>query len=348
MVNMFVKKRIIFLLIVTVILSGVGILSNNNIHVYADSNTVYVEELDISNYVNCTPKPADSKHKDWLFAGWYEDKQCEKYVLNKEKATGGKYAKFVPNDVLSVKCQVKEGTNVSTETTMMRLVSTVDSLSYKEVGFEITVGNKTIVEIGKSVYKKIVASNDGVKFEYTPEEFSDASKYFSTVTLVNIPKSGFDKGIIIKPFWVTVDGSKVYGVNRIARVEDSYLNVINVPVRLYTDKKVAAGFAKVTYDTNSLEYIGNDNGTVFDNVDTNEDNHSILCVGDIDDISNNVDADGIFVNLRFKAKTSIASNLLFEVKDEQFCDISEEFVFTDPDKSQFDISDVVYKVIRKE
>ena len=349
MIRLFVKKKISIILVVTLILSGLGLVEVFNTNVKAGTENFGVEQLIIDNYKNDnTPKPSETKYKDWLFAGWYEDAQCEKCVVSKTNATGKKYAKFVPQEVLSVMCQTIQGTNASTETAKMRIVTSVDTLNYREVGFDIVIGKTNTSKPIKTVYKQIKASNGGVDFTYGPEIFSSASSYFATVTIVNVPNQGFGKGILIKPYWITLDGSKVYGVSRYARVEDSYLKIVNVPVRINTDKEVAAGFAKVQYDATKVEYVGSDNGTIFDNVDTEDDNGTILCVGDINDISKNVEADGLYTNLRFKINdgVSLDSNLVFNVSGEQFCDINQNFVYTDVNKKTFEISDVVYKVVK--
>lgn len=349
MISLFAKKKIAIILSVTLMVSGFVIAGPCNTNVNASTENFGVEQFIIDDYKNNkNPQPSESKYKDWLFAGWYEDEQCEKCVISKDNVTGKKYAKFVPKEVLSVMCQTTQGTEADTEMAKMRIVSSVDTINYREVGFDIKVGEKTITKAIKTVYKKINVTNGGVDFTYGPEIFSSASTYFATITLVNIPNAAFDKGILIKPYWITLDGSKVYGVSRYARVEDSYLNIINVPVRLNTDKEVAAGFAKVQYDATKLEYVGSDNGTIFDNVDTEDDNGTILCVGDINDISKNVIADGLYTNLRFKVKNGVNldSNLAFHVNGEQFCNINQQFVFTDMNKEVFEISDVVYKVVK--
>lgn len=319
MVKKFVKKKISILLAATLILSGFSTVGVCGIEAEAvdDTKKFHAEQLDITEYKDKNPLPQDSQYADWVFAGWYKDVTCETYVTDKQEETGSQYAKFVPKEVLSVLCQTQVNTNENTDITKMRIISTVDTLKYREVGFRITVGDSTITRPIKTVYKSIKAVNGGVAFSYQPSALSEASTYFATLTVTNISNESFATGILIEPYWETVDGSTVYGVSRYARVEDGYLKIINVPVRLYDRTDVAAGYAEVAYDTSKFIYYGSDNGTVFDNLDTYAENGVVKCVGDINDISKNVEAYGLYANLRFKLKPS-EENLLKDLTAESF------------------------------
>lgn len=339
MVKKFVKKRMSILLAATLILSGFNMTGVWDMEVEASNDTekFHVEKLDISDYKDNNPVSKDSQYADWMFAGWYKDMTCETYVTDKQEETGEQYAKFVPKEVLSVLCQTQVNTNENTDTTKMRIVSTVDTLNYREVGFRITVGNSTITRSIKTVYKNIKAVEGGVPISYQPNALSEASTYFSTLTITNISNESFGSGILIEPYWKTVDGSIVYGVSRYARVEDGYLKIVNVPVRLYDRAGVAGGYAEIKYDTSKFAYYGSDNGTVFDNLDTYAENGVVKCVGDINDISKNAEAYGLYANLRFKVKDTDV-NATFQVMNTEFCNINEEIIATN-------ISNVINRVI---
>lgn len=330
-------------------LSCIPCVAGKNVKVDA-ATANYTEKLDISKYKDNAPKPSDASHKDWVFAGWFNDENCTDFVTSDEKteATGEKYAKFVSADVLSVKCQILNGTTKDSEKTSMRLVTTVDGLDYTKVGFDIAVGEKTADIEMTTVYKKITANDGEVVFEYNPTDFDSNATYFATVTLTNIPKSGFEKGIFIKPYWVTVDGTKVYGVERYARVEDEWENIVNVPVRVYTDCDVAAGHIKVTYDKDKYTYAGTENGDigdVFDEMYVADDSKgTVSCVGNTEK-AENTKADGMIVNLRFKAISGTITSETFSVTDESFANEDEEFVYTA--EKEFNISDVNYKAVGK-
>ena len=159
------------------------------------------------------PKPSTAECEDYIFAGWYKDSACSQ-ALNAE--SGEAYAKFVPSEVLSVKCQVVKGTTKDSETSKLRLVTTVDTLKYQEVGFEIGFKTRTLTIPITTVLEKIVAAEDDMTYPYTPQIFSEASDYFATATLINIDSEDFDEAFFIKPYWKTTDGTKVYGVKRFA------------------------------------------------------------------------------------------------------------------------------------
>lgn len=143
----------------------------------------------------------------YVFAGWFADNECST-VANDSELT---YAKFVKKEVLSVKVKLKDGTNASSDKTNIRFVTTVDDLKYKEIGFEITINGKTRIIPVKTVYKKIVAGNEGVSFDEELSSFSEASQYFATYTITNIPNNAFNTTISVLPYWITLSGEKVYG-----------------------------------------------------------------------------------------------------------------------------------------
>lgn len=344
------KRITVSIIAFAMMLSCMNFGGKNVVTVKADNTGFITENINIEQYISSdkVPKPTSAEYKEYLFAGWYEDEGCKEYILDKTGLSGKKYAKFVSPEVLSVKCQNLEGTTDTTEKTSMRVVTTVDSLFYKEVGFDIQIGKATQSVQLKKVYKKIIANEDGVAFSYEPNIFSDSSKYFSTVTLTNIPNKGFSKGIYLKPYWVTPDGTKVYGVERYARVEDSWLDVLNVPIRLYSEKEVAAGCLRVSYNKDEYEYIGTDTGDigdVFQEMYVKDNGKGMVsCVGNSDPIGNVV-ADGLMVSLRFKKiGSNTDSSITFGVSDEEFANYDGNSVFTNDTEKKFDVSDVIYKL----
>ena len=78
----------------------------------------------------------NAPEEGYIFAGWYKEASCENGYRSLNGVTSA-HAKFVPEDILSVKLQLKANTKASSLTTNMRLVSSVDSLNYQEVGFEV-------------------------------------------------------------------------------------------------------------------------------------------------------------------------------------------------------------------
>lgn len=148
----------------------------------------------------------------YVFAGWYTDKNL-KTSLGGDVTTGNAYAKFVDENVLSVKCQLTAGTTEKSETTNLRMVTTVDNLRYQSAGFQITVGKITQITTSKTVYTQITGyiEKDGATY-YKPTVFSDESAYFMAYNLNDIPHAAFAKGIKITPQWTTLDGTSVKGM----------------------------------------------------------------------------------------------------------------------------------------
>lgn len=188
----------------------------------------------------------------YLFAGWYttditsdniakEDDEtiARKYAIRNEipEDVNTVYALFVPASVFDVKAQLSGGLLNGLEGNTkgsIRFVTTVNSLLYKEVGFEVSYINakgakKNATSSSNKVYEKLYAvgsTTDEYKendTEYLPTKFSDASKYFKACNLNNVPESDFNVPFSVRAFWVTLDGSKVYGETFIKSINDYFL-----------------------------------------------------------------------------------------------------------------------------
>ena len=169
----------------------------------ADSNAAVVVE-----YSNATAgtKPTDAADMDgYVFAGWFTDKDCTKAL----KGTGSAYAKYVDKAVLTVKAQVNQDNNAD-----IRFVTTVDSLDYKLVGFEIEFGGK-IADLEKTktttVYESLNRFVDGNNAPVSPTVFSPASNFFAAFTVRNVPSDKTSEKFTVRAYWITLDGTAVYG-----------------------------------------------------------------------------------------------------------------------------------------
>ncbi len=274
------------------------------------------------------PKPTDAAHKDWLFAGWYEDAAC---TVISRATEGSAYAKFLPAELLSVRCQILAGTSKEKPSDMLRIISTVDSLDYNQVGFDITVNGVTKSYGSTKVYEVITAKEGDVAVGYGPKDFHENAKYFATGTLVNIPVAASGTAIQITPWWKTLDGTKVCGVGRYSRVVDFYDGVYNVPIRLYSEGEAAAGYLEVIYNNEVFQYVGMDQGNVFDEMEVRGEDGIVRCVGHQRTITadtGNVKAEGMYVNLRFQlipGKSVPTGETFFQVPEtgRDFCDNQE-------------------------
>ena len=137
------------------------------------------------------------------------------------------YAKFVDASVLTVKAQILAGTTAESEKTNMRFVTTVDSLNYQSVGFEIKYNEKVLNPSSNTVFKTIKAvdtEDQRVLISDAKEAFDNmVSEYFLSYRIDNIPKEAFAVEFTVTPSWVTLDGTKVVGETAVKRVCDGYL-----------------------------------------------------------------------------------------------------------------------------
>lgn len=161
----------------------------------------------------------------YVFAGWYYDEACKNTpVPSSTKELKGDtkvYAKFVPEAVLSVKAQPRytEGTTNKID---LRLVTTVDSFKYSELGFEVITRAGTAMKyVQQNVYQSLEAA--GVK--YGPTFFDSCSIRFGTINITGITISGeeinLNRTIKTRAYWITLDGTTVYGPEREVKVSEA-------------------------------------------------------------------------------------------------------------------------------
>lgn len=326
-----VKKAVAIILALVLSVGMVG--TGNRIEktvVAAENDTVIYEKMDISSYRE-TIYTAPYK-EGYVFGGWYKgDNDMEPIG---DKVTGGEaYAKFVPEEVLQVYCQNTDGTAKRTDKTNVRLVTSVDSTMYKKIGFDIEVygTGKTQYNFETSVvYRKIViaSGSDAISINDS-RHFSKASRYYVTVRMINIPNKGFDTPFLIKPYWITQDGTKVYGVDRVARVRNGYDGSFSVPVRVdNADKKIVAGLMNVEYDYKKLRFEGYDEGELLSDCIGQDNNGVIKILVSDNEVAQDVKAQGILVILNFIVRDydTEEEQFNFKVTTAQFCDSYERLV----------------------
>ena len=154
-----------------------------------------------------------------IFAGWYTDETCTTpYMLD----SGEAYAKFVDENVLSVRVQCEAGLTANKEDTNLRFITTVDGKDYRAVGFKITLnGGKEIKLQTSTVYSSITATNGQSVITYSPTAFSSESKYFMTFVISKIPNEFFVSEFKVTPYWITIDGSTVEGLSKTFTITDA-------------------------------------------------------------------------------------------------------------------------------
>ena len=160
-------------------------------------------------------------------------------------------ANTISTDMLNVKVQVAvDGADV------IRFITSVDSLEYSKVGFELTTPSGTKTYETNTVYERIVSQVTSEEYEFSPKVVDTSSKYF--VTAKFRATAGVD--YTVRAF-VCEKGSteKVYGASRAVALEDAQDNVINMTVNFATtanatydvyDGATKVGSAKVIADKN--------------------------------------------------------------------------------------------------
>ncbi|MBQ2923751.1 MAG: hypothetical protein IJE60_11810 [Tyzzerella sp.] len=185
----------------------------------------------------------------YVFAGWYttnelpeSDVEIANCVIedNVPDEATTVYALFVPEHVLSVQAQVSAHlidnsvvTDIDADncdkTASIRFVTTVDSLLYQKVGFEITyvgTSGSTVNASSESstVYEHLYVTGSKDTWEETPSSaFCEASKYFRACTITGVPVDYYTTKFTVTPYWVTLSGDKVYGVEATKTMEDGCL-----------------------------------------------------------------------------------------------------------------------------
>lgn len=306
----------------------------------------------------------------YLFGGWfkYTDENTVGEAITTAAEAGDAeyvYAKFVPARLTGVSCQVGVDAE-SAGSTNLRVVSTVDSTDYKAVGFNVygreidengtydwmmyeykedntNKAQSTKVYSGLQTYKYDTDGTTIIEGDIKkPEDIfgTDATGFkFTTMSLSGIAggENGYyDTTIVIKPYWITLDGTYVEGTGEFNRVNDSPNitatdNIVNISVNLKDASSIAAGMLSITYPE-GFEYVEAECGRVFDEMSfaPDEDNKKITCVGNVTKINNSERPEDVYVNLRFKKTDDslVVGNSEFkaEVPTNGFCDIAESFV----------------------
>lgn len=165
----------------------------------------------------------------YVFGGWYSDDKGQ-YPLDEEQANKATtaYAKWVPDYVLSVKAQVNQNALnddfTGNNRAAIRLLTSVDSLDYTSVGFDVVRGDYkdyTYHLNSKNVFSRVrvVGETAGTYTEETPEGvFGSDSHFFEAVTFKNMPESAVNTELTVTPYWVTLDGTRVEGTYSIKTV----------------------------------------------------------------------------------------------------------------------------------
>lgn len=317
----------------------------------------------------CDMQQLPGEASGYLFGGWFkytDDNTVGGAIKTASDASGAEYvyAKFVPARLTGISCQIGVDAE-NKQSTDLRVVSTVDSKDYRAVGFNVygrqvsangvldwpmyqyssnsenpNAAQSTKVYSGLQTYK-LAADNTTVEKNGEPKTAADIfgadaeGFYFTTMSLSSIGKDFYDITIVIKPYWITLDGTYVEGSGEFNRVNDSpnitsKPNIVNISVNLKEASTIAAGMLSVTYPA-GYTYVEAECGRVFDEMKFVPNGNTIHCVGNVADIDENAKKpNDVYVNLRFeKTDNSLVvgnSEFAVTVPKDSFCDVNEDFV----------------------
>ena len=155
----------------------------------------------------------------YVFGGWYQTEGEDKPVAE-STVSGSAYAKLVPASVLSVKTKTQKDITYSSDKSDLRFVTTVDSLSYRNVGIRLSCDGKTRTFSGKDVYKAIGTADNEEKWNSPKMAFGSDSLYYFTVKVKNVNQP--NAVWTATPCWTTPDGTEVVGVTNEVAVNDKF------------------------------------------------------------------------------------------------------------------------------
>lgn len=358
------RKRVVSLLMAMILtgsLSVTGVLNHDtgaDVAQAADTatDTTATSHVEHLIYVddNTVPVCNETEYEDYIFAGWYSTELCtDDQILTSSQLEADKpyYAKFIPADVLSVKCQIPYNFKPSDTSTNLRVMTTLDSVMYSDVGFDFykyDAATESYVKLdtykysddeeNNKLYRKITATQNGEAYNYSANMFDISSVAYFTGTVTGIRQGLFDTPILIKPFLMTKNGTQVYGISRCIRITDSYNNYVTVPVYMNSDRDLGSGTVTVTprpfgdatattADIAYLDYVPGDSA-VLDSVTSNG---NVVTLN----IKNEAvsEANGLLATLRYKC----ADNTTWEENDPRYTfDIKSEST------EAADLSNLVY------
>lgn len=176
----------------------------DNISSYRDSNSIYTAP----------------EKEGYIFAGWYQNADCT-VPVDENVISGGAYAKYIDEDVLTVKYQIPTTTTAESPTTILRLVTSIDKEDYQSVTFQIEY-NGSINSISTSTaYRNLIGFKGEEKITYNPDVFSADSKYMVALNVNDVPQSAYGDEFKITPQWLTADGTPVSGKTRTIVISQS-------------------------------------------------------------------------------------------------------------------------------
>ncbi len=363
MKNQVVKrmKKVLATILAVSMLAGLSMVASARTYDETEvTGILYSESYNYTEYMadqKAPEGPVGEEGTGYLFAGWY-DKVVEsgntvykvlRSVDDAQKATKV-VAKFIPANLLSVKCQALANTSLDSPTTSLKVFTGLDSLNYKNVGFDVYA--VTVSEDGKTwtaenhtgdVNATVVYNTLKVSGFEEPLTAADAfgegigAKYFATTWIKDIASTNYERIISVKPYLTTLDGTKVEGLEKYIHVVDAYeiageegYRWVNIPINVRDTEGVAAGVLKLT-NNNGWDCVEVECGRLFQEMDyAIKEGKDVKLVGNLSSMTADAQEakNAIYANVRLKVhKDAIdAGNNFynFVVSEVDFADIAEQ------------------------
>jgi len=219
------KKMMALFLAVIMVAGGLYLVAPEASEVKAEDTSYTATEVNDYFESKTAPKKVEGK----LFAGWFEDAEYTKPVTRKITSyiDGTKYyAKYVDEDLLTVKLQIakaKATEEDGADTYSLRVISAVDSLNYKQVGFYVYYDGAYVTKTDyTTVVSRIHAKNITEVYKFSPKVIDTQAEYFFTGTMMGINLNNYNKDFTITPYWITYGDVEVTGQSRMFSVEDGF------------------------------------------------------------------------------------------------------------------------------
>ena len=331
-----------------------GGLEGHGSYVIPNENKAYIKYYnDISKYrINKyeADKNGDLWYKDyplleysdgrdyqkWMFFGWYEDEQCTK-AISLDKLDGAAYAIFYPISTTIIKGTVEPGVTMQSAKGYNRLYYRTPTMNLKKIGIYTTLPTgKSSETITTSVSNFQSFEENGYTYKITAEETDEAmaSGKITSFKMNGVPQSYFPLAWCYKLLIVTEDGTKVFGINNVGRMQDYLEQYFNVPIYMNTDDTATDASFMVNYNTTYFTFNTIDTlGCLFENATVEEVEDGVLKItlkGD------NVKLNGTLVSLRFK------SNAIDKVPPISTFNVYEEKIYNNDKEIKANIEDAQY------
>ena len=349
-----IKRMFAGVLAFVMVVIGIVVTPTQADAAVAEDMVIYEEYSaeDTAKYWKVDGKVAPIK-EGYVFGGWFANVDAKgtttevsedgKYYDPLTTVSGAAYAKFVPAQVLSIKAQNTETTKADSTITDVRVMTSLDSKNYEKIGFDIWLSNKnklykddnakTQLET-ENIYKGVLRGGKPVD---AVDIFGGVSRYVSVWQLGKVAQKYFGNIIYVRPYWITIDGTKVEGLAKYVHVEDEYLGYTSIPVNLLGGENVAAGVWSLKADkalvlAGDSETIAFEAGRVLPDMafKFESDSQTVKMAGNAKEVNKYSEEltgenETLLANIRFKS-SGVTAGTVFTVTPETFADWNEELV----------------------